>query len=166
MRKEFTAKIDQNYNISLYYKDTETLVTGTGEGQDILTKLSFITALISHSKLRSGSKAGWSVPGTIAPFVIDAPFANMDEKYQKATLAFLPKQSHQLVLFLSSGQLPKGYEDILSKYIGRRYYFENHVSSDALVDDEFLNIQGKEKFPLVVRDWRGKYPSTQIKEIN
>lgn len=166
LRKEFTAKIDSNYNIHLYYKDTDTLVTGTGEGQDILTKLSFITALISHSKLRSSSKNGWSIPGTIAPFVIDAPFANMDKKYQKATLSFLPKQSHQLVIFLSSGQLPDGYEEILSEYIGKRYYFENHVTADADVEDEFLNIKGKPTYPLVIRDWDGLYSSTQIKEIN
>jgi|LWDU01.1.fsa_nt_gi DNA sulfur modification protein DndD len=164
LRKEFTAKLDSDYNINLFYKGTDTIVTGTGEGQDILTKLSFITALISHSKLRIGANNTWTVPGTIAPFVIDAPFANMDDKYQKATLAFLPKQAHQLVLFLSSGQLPDGYEDELGKYIGKRYYFENHVPIDADIEDEILRVKEKD-YQLVKRDWDGSYPCTNVIEL-
>jgi len=165
LRKNFSVSLDHNYNLVTTFADTDTIATGSGEGQALLTNLSFMTALISHSKRRTSSDHKLFVPGTVAPFVIDAPFAAMDESYQENTLAFLPTQSHQLILFLSSGQWDEKYEDAIGDKIGKRYYLLNHIPKKDKPVDQFLKIKTK-KFILNINDSKSdKYPMTSIEEI-
>jgi len=66
----------------------------------------------------------------------------MDDTYQKNTLEFLPGQSHQLILFLSTGQWDDKFEKIIGNYIGKRYLLINHGESQN--DDlETIDIKGK-----------------------
>ena len=164
LRKEFKSSLDEDYNLSQTYVGTKVRAAGTGKGQKLLTKLSFVTALIAHSKGRVEKGNSWASSGTIAPFVIDAPFAQMDVKYQKAALNFLPNQSHQLILFLSSGQWRDEYEKIIGKKIGKRYYIENHVPKNSNIDDEDLTVKGV-TYELLYRDWDKKFPTSILKEI-
>ena len=48
----FTANVDENFNVNLTVTDTETIAAGVGPGTEMLSKLSFVTSLISQSKLR------------------------------------------------------------------------------------------------------------------
>ena len=161
---DFTASVDKNFNVNLVVEGTTTIAAGVGEGTEMLSKLSFITSLISHSKLRGGAKSSWAAPGTIAPFVIDAPFSEMDEDYQKSTLKFLPNQSHQLVIFLSNGQWREDYEDVIGEFIGKRYYYKNHKKPGGKLTMSKLPVKGKE-YAVEDDDWDKSYFGTSIEEI-
>mgnify|MGYP006415835431 FL=1 len=159
-----TANVDESFKVILTVTGTETIAAGTGHGTEMLSKLSFITALISFSKLRRGAKHTWAAPGTIAPFVIDAPFSEMDEDYQKSTLKFLPDQSHQLVIFLSNGQWREHYEEVIGDYIGKRYYYKNHKKPGGTLTQSKLPINGKD-YEVEVDDWDKAHFGTTIVEI-
>jgi DNA sulfur modification protein DndD len=165
LRKPFKLILDENYNFLLKDEKTGRILKGAdgGRGQTLLSNLSFVTALIAYSKKRSKSKSTLFQPGTIAPFVIDAPFAEMDRSYQKNTLEFLPKQSHQLILFLSTGQWHDDFENIIGKYIGKRYLLINHGESES-GEVESITIKGK-SHQLSVFDSNIDSPPTTIKEI-
>ena len=145
LRKPFKVVVDKDdYSFMLKDKETGRVIKGAdgGKGQALLSNLSFVTALIAYSKQRSKSKNPILPSGTIAPFVIDAPFGQMDDTYQKNTLEFLPGQSHQLILFLSTGQWDDKFEKIIGNYIGKRYLLINHGESQN--DDlETIDIKGK-----------------------
>ena len=145
LRKPFKVIVDENdYSFMLKDENTGRIIQGAdgGKGQALLSNLSFVTALIAYSKKRSKSKNPILPPGTIAPFVIDAPFGQMDDTYQKNTLEFLPGQSHQLILFLSTGQWDDKFEKIIGDYIGKRYLLINHGKSQS-EDLETISIKGK-----------------------
>jgi DNA sulfur modification protein DndD len=161
----FTANVDENFNVNLTVTDTETIAAGVGPGTEMLSKLSFVTSLISQSKLRKNAESSWAAPGTIAPFVIDAPFSEMDEDYQKSTLKFLPAQSHQLVIFLSNGQWREHYEDVIGDFIGKRYYYKHHIKPGGNLTQSKLPIKGKE-YEVEVDDWDKAHFGTSIVEIN
>lgn len=144
LRKPFKVVVDEDdYSFMLKDKETGRIIKGAdgGKGQALLSNLSFVTALIAYSKQRSKSKNPILPPGTIAPFVIDAPFGQMDDTYQKNTLEFLPSQSHQLILFLSTGQWDDKFEKIIGDFIGKRYLLINHGKSQN-EDLEAINIKG------------------------
>jgi hypothetical protein len=164
LRKPFKVVVDKdNYSFMLRDKNTGRVIQGAdgGKGQALLSNLSFVTALIAYSKQRSNSKNPILPPGTIAPFVIDAPFGQMDDTYQKNTLEFLPGQSHQLILFLSTGQWDDKFEKIIGDYIGKRYLLINHGESQS-EDLETISIKG-ETYNLSSPD--EGYSQTTIQEI-
>jgi len=166
LRKEFQVSLHSDYTFELKNQETGRVIRGSdaGMGQTQLTNLSFVTALIAHSKTRANSSSEFFMPGTIAPFVIDAPFGEMDKTYQKGTLSFLPKQSHQLILFLSSGQWDSDYEEIIGNYIGKRYILINHAATNRHDGDiESLTIKGK-KFELTKID--DNMSQTTIEDIS
>lgn len=144
LRKPFKVRVsEEDYSFVLVDPETDRVIQGSdgGKGQALLSNLSFVTALIAYSKSRAESKSELFPPGTIAPFVIDAPFGQMDSTYQRNTLKFLPAQSHQLILFLSTGQWDDKFEDIIGKYIGRRYLLVNHGEMQS-ADLESITIKG------------------------
>jgi DNA repair exonuclease SbcCD ATPase subunit len=164
LHRDYGALVDQDYNVSLTVAGTNTVAGGVGEGAEMLAKLSFITSLIAHSKMRKNAKSTWAAPGTLAPFVIDAPFANMDETYQKSTLSFLPQQSHQLILFLSNGQWQEDFEEVIGEYIGERYYYVNHVKPGKKITEKPLSIKGTE-YVIEKNDWSKDFFGTTIEKI-
>jgi len=164
LRRPFDIGRDEDYNFYQIERTTGSIIKGTdaGKGQTLLLNLAFVTALIGHLKLRASSKSEIFQPGTIAPFIIDAPFAEMDSSYQKATLSFLPEQSSQLVLFLSSGQWKEEYKEIIGKYVGKRYYLVNHSESTDEKDIEILK-DGNQEYRLT--ELNSEHIFTSIKEI-
>jgi hypothetical protein len=164
LHRDYGALVDQDYNVSLTVAGTNTVAGGVGEGAEMLAKLSFITSLIAHSKMRRNSESEWAAPGTLAPFVIDAPFANMDETYQRSTLSFLPQQSHQLILFLSNGQWQEDFEEVIGEYIGERYYYVNHVKPKNNITERPLSIKGTE-YVIEKNDWSKDFFGTTIERI-
>jgi DNA sulfur modification protein DndD len=166
LRKEKDVVLTSSYKFELKDRLTGLIDSGSdgGNGQTLLSNLSFISALISTSKDRAKkSEKSIFVPGTVAPFVIDAPFAEMDRSYRLNTFKFLPTQSHQLILFLSTGQWQEAYEDIIGKYIGKRYVLVNHDMTNNF-EENTLTVKNK-IHQLNVQSDDPKSSSTTIKEI-
>ena len=164
LRKPFDIARDEDYNFYQIERTTGSVIKGAdaGKGQTLLLNLAFVTALIGHLKLRASSQSEIFQSGTIAPFIIDAPFAEMDSNYQKATLSFLPEQSSQLVLFLSSGQWKEEYKEMIGKYVGKRYYLVNHTESTSEKDIEILKDGDQEYY---LTELNSEHIFTSIKEI-
>ena len=145
LRKNKEVVLTDDYKFELRDRETGLIDYGAdgGNGQTLLSNLSFISALISTSKNRAKvNEKSIFIPGTIAPFVIDAPFAEMDSSYRLNTFDFLPKQSHQLILFLSSGQWDDKFEEKIGKYIGKRYLLINHDRTNNFDNNE-ITIKNK-----------------------
>jgi len=145
LRKNKEVELSEGFKFQLKDRETGLIDYGSdgGNGQTLLSNLSFISALISTSKDRAKvNEKSIFVPGTIAPFVIDAPFAEMDSSYRLNTFDFLPKQSHQLILFLSSGQWDDKFEEKIGRYIGRRYLLINHDRTNNFENNE-ITIKNK-----------------------
>ena len=145
LRKNKEVILTGDYKFELRDRETGLIDFGAdgGNGQTLLSNLSFISALISTSKDRAKvNERSIFVPGTIAPFVIDAPFAEMDSSYRLNTFDFLPKQSHQLILFLSSGQWDDKFEEKIGRYIGKRYLLINHDRTNNFENNE-ITIKNK-----------------------
>jgi DNA sulfur modification protein DndD len=141
LRKNKEVHLTDGFKFQLKDRETGLIDYGAdgGNGQTLLSNLSFISALISTSKDRARvNEKSIFVPGTIAPFVIDAPFAEMDSSYRLNTFDFLPKQSHQLILFLSSGQWDDKFEEKIGKFIGRRYLLINHDRTNNFENNEII----------------------------
>ncbi len=175
LRTNYDVIIDENYNIKLRYEGEEKELEGSdgGNGQTLLVNLSYITALIKHSESRVLDSSGSDDPqreniffqaGTIAPFVVDAPFSEMDGEFKKSALEFLPKQSYQLILFLSTGQWSDEYEKIIGDRIGKRYYLVSHTKAGSK-ETEPLKINNK-LCKTTVFDNDSSYPYSEIKELN
>jgi DNA sulfur modification protein DndD len=145
LRKNKEVLLTDGYKFELRDRETGLIDYGAdgGNGQTLLSNLSFISALISTSKDRAKvNEKSIFIPGTIAPFVIDAPFAEMDSSYRLNTFDFLPKQSHQLILFLSSGQWDDKFEEKIGRYIGKRYLLINHDRTNNFENNE-ITIKNK-----------------------
>ena len=166
LRKGKKVILSPDYKFELMDKVTKRIDQGAdgGNGQTLLANLSFISALISTSKDRAkDTEKSIFVPGTIAPFVIDAPFAEMDKSYRLNTFEFLPKQSHQLIIFLSTGQWQDAYEDIIGKYIGKRYLLVNHDMTNNFSENT-ITIKNK-THQLNVKSNDSSMSATTIEEI-
>ena len=166
LRKPKDVVLTRDYKFELKDRLTGLVDHGAdgGNGQTLLSNLSFISALISTSKDRAKtSKKSIFVPGTIAPFVIDAPFAEMDETYRLNTFEFLPSQSHQLILFLSTGQWDEQYEKIIGEFIGKRYILINHDMSNNFKKNEL--IVNNKTYQLNVKSDNKEISATTIEEI-
>ena len=87
----------------------------------------------------------------------------MDSSYRLNTFKFLPTQSHQLILFLSTGQWDEKYENIIGKFIGKRYILVNHDMSNNFEENELI-IKNKTHH-LNVQSDNKKISATTIKEI-
>ena len=167
LRKTREVILTEDYQFELRDPETGRIDKGSdgGNGQTLLSNLSFITALLSISKRRASDRQTGSifVPGTISPFVIDAPFAEMDDTYIAKVLEFLPKQSHQLIIFLSSKQWEDEYENVIGESIGKRYIFINH---DMTIDPSESSLTIKNKtYQLNVKTDDNKTSATTIEEI-
>jgi len=163
MKAKFKVSVGDNYKINITTSQGHTIMgSDGGRGLTQLTSLSFVTALISHSKNRVNNKRTIFQPGTIAPFVIDAPFAEMDSDNQSNALRFLLTQSHQIILFLSSGQWEDAFENVVGPQIGKRYYFVDHAKEEGGATIKKLKIKEKE---YLLSEYNEELSATEIKEI-
>lgn len=145
-RQDFHVKVDRDFSFSLIRKNGELVARGNGE--KLLLNLSFISSLIEFAKMRSGASGEFLVSGTTAPFVIDAPFGELDNEYKRATAKFLPEKSRQIIFLLSSshwsGVVDKEIKDkVGSEYIliSSKTIMQNGKPDDKLLIDEKEYIQ-------------------------
>ena len=99
------------------------------KGENLLLNLSFVSALIEFAQMRKSASGDFLVSGTTAPFVIDAPFGELDNTYKSATAEFLPKRTRQLIFLLSSSHWSGVVDETIKNRIGSEYVLISHKST-------------------------------------
>ena len=130
-RKDFKVKVGDDFSFYLVREDGHRVAKSKGE--NLLLNLSFVSALIEFAQMRSGASGDFLVSGTTAPFVIDAPFGELDNTYKRATAEFLPKRSRQLIFLLSSSHWIGTVDDTIKNKIGSEYVL---VSSKTSIQND------------------------------
>jgi DNA sulfur modification protein DndD len=142
-RKDFKVRVSDDFSFFLVREDGERVAKSKGE--NLLLNLAFVSALIEFAQMRSGASGDFLVSGTTAPFVIDAPFGELDNTYKKATAKFLPKRSRQLIFLLSSSHWTGAVDETIKNKIGSEYVL---ISSKSSVQngkpEDKLTIDGNE----------------------
>lgn len=143
-RKDYSVKMDDDYVFHLVGVNKE--IIAPSDGEKLLLNLAFISALLQHSEKRSGATGDILVPGTVAPFVIDAPFGELDDTYKKATAKFLPERADQLVLLLSTSHWKGTVESEIDGRVGAEYLLiSNKMSERGSKPLDMITINGVEK---------------------
>lgn len=141
-RKNYEAQIDRESK-TLIYRNVEGNVVGASTGEKLLLNFAFISTLISFCRERQDDDSQFLIPGAIAPFVIDAPFGELDSEYKSATAAFLPKKSRQVILLLSTSHW-SGVKETLEEHIGMEYYLRSENKEErAGKPEDLLELNGK-----------------------
>ena len=152
-RKDFSVKVTDSFSFELVSSDGD--VVAKSKGERLLLNLSFVSALIKMAAQRSKASGKFLQPGTVAPFIIDAPFGELDETYRKATAQFLPNNSEQLVLLLSSSHWQGTVGKTIQEKIGSEYILISHKTSaqgskpldEIKIDDQvYQQSKYKDKF--------------------
>jgi len=118
-RREYYFRLDDGFEMNLYYQTGKPVPKGSGENQ--LMSLAFIASLVDFSRKRANKPDGVFIPGTIAPLVLDSPFGQLDARYRVDTARFLPTLAEQLILLVSSSQGDNDVLAALDQYIGAEY---------------------------------------------
>ena len=127
-RKDYYSEISEDFSFELKKQDGTPVAKSKGERA--LLNISFISALIQLAKSRCDSSHDYFVQGTVAPFVIDAPFGELDNKYRGAVAEFLPESTEQLIVLLSSSHWGKVVEDGLRDSTGKEYILVSESQID------------------------------------
>lgn len=142
-RKDFTIKVSEDFSFYLIREDGQKVAKSRGE--NLLLNLSFVSALIEFAQMRSGASGEFLVKGTTAPFVIDAPFGELDNTYKQATAEFLPKRSRQLIFLLSSSHWIGTVDDTIKNLVGEEYILISSKSSlQKNKPEDLITINKKE----------------------
>ena len=142
-RKDYTAEIADDFSFTLQKQDGSSVAKSKGERT--LLNISFIAALIELAKNRSQQPHEYFIQGTVAPFVIDAPFGELDNEYRGAVATFLPESTEQLVVLLSSSHWGPVIETGLRPKTGKEYILisESRMPEDAGKTLDQISIQDK-----------------------
>jgi DNA sulfur modification protein DndD len=140
-RQDYFVKISPSFEIKLY--DNKDRIVPKSKGQGLLLSLTFISALIRISKLRTTGKGDLFTPGVVAPFFVDAPFGELDNTYKESIATELPKSVNQVVFLLSSSHWQGKVESALRDRIGMEYnlVLENRKKSGNITEEK-LEING------------------------
>ena len=142
-RKDYFAEISEDFSFELKKKDGSAVAKSKGERA--LLNISFISALIQLAKNRRKLSNEYFVQGTAAPFVIDAPFGELDNEYRGAVARFLPESTEQLVVLLSSSHWGSVVENGLRERTGREYILvsESTIDPSAGRTRDTIRINGE-----------------------
>jgi len=142
-RKNYKIKVNEDYQFNLVREDGGYVAKSKGE--NLLLNLSFVSALIALARAREKSTGDILVQGTVAPFVIDAPFGELDETYKEATARFLPSTSKQLIVLVSSSHWVGKVQETIDTHIGKEYLLVSYRSSEkGDKPDDIINIRGND----------------------
>lgn len=142
-RKDFQVQVSDDFSFHLIREDGHKVAKSKGE--NLLLNLSFVSALIEFAQMRRGASGDFLISGTTAPFVIDAPFGELDNTYKKASAEFLPKRSRQLIFLLSSSHWQGTVDETIRDKIGSEYILiSSKISVQGDKPSDKLNIDGKE----------------------
>lgn len=143
-RSERKAILGKNFDLELRMLDKDGKVgqiapKSTGEAN--LINLAFVSALVRFAQDRMSAKGEFLIGGTVAPFVMDAPFGQLDPEYKAATAEFVPELARQVVLFVSPAQFNDVVEEKMRPKIGQEYYVKKLSTKKNGPTDE-LDING------------------------
>ena len=89
-------------------------ILSTG-GAAVKRNLFFATSLMNLSKERSENSDDFYIPGSVAPMMVDAPFANLDATNIENLSQLLVNNSDQLIIMISSSAYNGGFKDTMKK---------------------------------------------------
>lgn len=143
VRQDYTAKMMKgSYDIRLY--DRNNVQVAESDGQGLLLSLTFISSLIELARERKNASGEILTPGAIAPFIIDAPFGVLDNKYKGNVAKSIPESVGQVVFFLSSSHWEGTVEDSIRDKVGMEYNLVLEVeASQSSKDEDTITILGK-----------------------
>ena len=118
-RKDYKVKVTETFDFHLTRTDDN--VVAKSKGEKLLLNLAFVSALIEHAEARIQATGEFLGQGTVAPFVVDAPFGELDRTYRKATAEFLPDRVKQIVFLLSSSHWTNTVDKAIRNKVGREY---------------------------------------------
>jgi DNA sulfur modification protein DndD len=122
-RKDYKVHLSDDFEFSLVKSDGS--VVAKSDGERLLLNLSFISSLMKFSAQRADYSEAFLLKGAIAPFVIDAPFGDLDTSYKGTVASYLPENSRQLVLMLSTSHW-EGVDPFIRKKIGKEFLLINN----------------------------------------
>ncbi|MGJ8674325.1 MAG: AAA family ATPase [Pseudoalteromonas sp.] len=130
VRQDYTAKLNPNtFDIRLIDKNDN--IVPESDGQALLLSLTFIASLIDLSRERKNAKGQILTPGAIAPFVVDAPFGDLDNKYKGHVAKAIPESVEQVIFLLSSSHWEGAVEENIRDRVGVEYNMVLEETSDA-----------------------------------
>ena len=114
-------------------------ILSTG-GAAVKRNLFFATSLMNLSKERSQDSEEFHIPGSVAPMVVDAPFANLDSTNIENLSHLIVNNSDQLIIMISSSAYNGGFAKTMKKsenknklksfhYLTRQYIGKNKGSN-------------------------------------
>lgn len=138
VRQDYKASITSDFEITMVDRNRQ--VVAKSDGQALLMSLTFISSLIALAKARLNASGEILTPGAIAPFVIDAPFGVLDNKYKGNVAGEIPKAVSQVVFLLSSSHWEGSVEKAIRGLVGAEYNMVLEVASEKK-SDAIHNIQ-------------------------
>lgn len=144
VRQDYKAIMNTNsYDIRLY--DRNNVKVAESDGQGLLLSLTFISSLIELARERKNASGQILTPGAIAPFIIDAPFGVLDNKYKGNVAKAIPEAVGQVVFFLSSSHWEGTVEDNIRDRVGMEYnlVLEVEAERDFKSEDEITILDKK-----------------------
>lgn len=126
--KNYVPVLDEAFRLELRTKlgdEGVPVPKSTGENQTL--SLSFVGALAEHARAlheaaaREGVDTLLSFQGGVFPIVMDSPFGNLDENYQRDVAEWLPQLASQVVIFVTKSQGLHAVKDKLLPKVGREY---------------------------------------------
>ncbi len=143
-RRDYYAKIDEKFNLEMYYKESNLSVARSG-GENQLLSLAFIASLIEFSANRMESNSEVLKPGTSAPLVLDSPFGQLDTSYRQSTAEFLPKMARQIILLVSKSQGDQEVLKTLESKVGAQYaLISENTGARGDKPEDILKIKGQD----------------------
>lgn len=163
IRKPYSVQVSQSYGLTLLDENREKVPPSSGESQ--LLSLSFLAALIRFCADRQRDRNVLLTPGTVAPFVLDSPFGQLDPVYRKGAATFIPEFAEQVILLLSASQADEGVLGALRSHIGSECALVQHNGQRRSAGDgsvEHIVIDGE---PVVVTHWDSPPTRTEIANV-
>ncbi len=120
VRQDYTAKLNP-HTFEIRLIDSSGHIVAESDGQALLLSLTFISSLIELSRERKNARGQILTPGAIAPFVVDAPFGDLDNKYKGHVASAIPNSVEQVIFLLSSSHWQGTVEENIRAKIGREY---------------------------------------------
>lgn len=141
-RKDYEVRVTESFEF--YLARTDGQLVAKSKGEKLLLNLAFVSALIRHARMRQKTAGRFLVRGTVAPFVIDAPFGELDDTYRKATAELLPPQSEQVVFMLSSSHWTGTVDKAIRNRVAKEYVLvSNRRGTQGSKPTDVMELESK-----------------------
>lgn len=142
VRQDYKAKLHPN-TFEIRLVDRNDYLIPESDGQALLLSLTFISSLIELSRERKNAQGQILTPGAIAPFVVDAPFGDLDNKYKGHVAKAIPNSVEQVIFLLSSSHWEGTVEENIRDRVGMEYNMVLEETSDnANKSEDSIVIMG------------------------